>query len=117
MYLFVSERSLLLLYELIESELVKVFRRAISQDSRQEKNTKDVTVTRRYYRAKEDKEQEHDESISRSAKPRERKLFFLPDKVVHFRSTNRLWADSAWEGYDLDGFSYKQLEPKLDERE
>ena len=60
-------------YELIESELVKIFRRAISQDSGQEKTPKDVTVTRRYYRAKEDKEQEHDESISRSAKPRERK--------------------------------------------
>lgn len=43
--------------------------------------------------------------------------FFLPDKVVFFRSTSRLWADSVWEGYDLDGFSYKQLEPTLDERE
>lgn len=84
MYLFVSERSLLLLYELIESELVKVFRRAISQDSGQENKTKDVTVTCRYYRAKEDKEQEHDESISRSAKPREKKLFFLPDKWSSF---------------------------------
>ena len=65
-------------YELIESELVKIFRRAISQDSGQEKTPKMLLLHANTTELKKIKNKNM------------MKVFLEAQKVVLFRSTSRL---------------------------